>query len=131
MAICVSFGIILCLCEIRIYLLGLFTFANTPDNNNRPSKAYSFSNLPAKVHYMITILALGPKKRQAKQLLFSSSQTWHWVSRWLTSRESIHSGIPVTTVFILLHNKKTSASENVVVLSYVVYNEFKPKSKGC
>ena len=30
---CVSYGISLCLCEIRIYLFGLFTFAKLPDNS--------------------------------------------------------------------------------------------------
>ena len=30
---CVSYGISLCVCEIRIYLFGLFTFAKIPDNN--------------------------------------------------------------------------------------------------
>ena len=31
---CVSYGISLCLCEIWIYLFGLFTFVKIPDNNN-------------------------------------------------------------------------------------------------
>ena len=31
---CVSYGISLCLYEIRIYLFGLFTFAKLPDNSN-------------------------------------------------------------------------------------------------
>ena len=30
---CVSYKISLCLCEIRIYFSGLFTFAKIPDNN--------------------------------------------------------------------------------------------------
>ena len=30
---CVSYGISLCLCEIRIFLFGLFTFAKLPDNS--------------------------------------------------------------------------------------------------
>ena len=34
MPMCVSYGMILCLCEIRIYLFGLFTFAKIPDNSN-------------------------------------------------------------------------------------------------
>ena len=33
MPMCVSYGISLCLCKIRIYLLGLFTFAKIPENN--------------------------------------------------------------------------------------------------
>ena len=32
MPMCVSYRISLCLCEIRIYLFGLFTFAKIPDN---------------------------------------------------------------------------------------------------
>ena len=32
LSFCVSYGISLCLCEIRIYLFGLFTFAKIPDN---------------------------------------------------------------------------------------------------
>ena len=33
MSMCVSYGISLCLRQIRIYLFGLFTFAKIPDNN--------------------------------------------------------------------------------------------------
>ena len=33
LSMCISYGISLCLCVIRIYLFCLFTFAKIPDNN--------------------------------------------------------------------------------------------------
>ena len=61
MPMCVSYGISLCLCEIRIYLYGLFTFAKIPDNNiyfcYKPQKVFrempKFQFFPLK-KYLVT-----------------------------------------------------------------------------
>ena len=37
---CASYGISLCLCEIRIYLFGWFTFAKIPDNNTNGTRKH-------------------------------------------------------------------------------------------
>ena len=42
LSLCVSYGISLYLCEIRIYLFGLFTFAKIPDYNHQSLYMHCF-----------------------------------------------------------------------------------------
>ena len=49
---CVSYGISLCLCEIRIYLFGLFTFAKLPDNSIRSKNLWKINGIGFMMRYI-------------------------------------------------------------------------------